>query len=417
MAQWQQWTWFGSAAGIEIVGDQLRVAAVRLRPQGVTVLGTEMIERFQDRPASGWGMEVASFLRRYGLDGRPLMVVLPASEAISRTVLLPGVSKADLAAAVDFQLDGLHPYGDGAAATAWAPLARPGSVLAAAARREVLESYRALFAEAGVLLAGFTTPAAAIQAARRYTPPVAELLAVAEREGEIWLYGESAAMPLFWGVTDAPRERAETLARAQLRLSAVDVTPLADVLPGGEIAAAAALMAARPGGTLNLLPEADRAVLSRWRAVPAAVLSVVALALAGALAAFPQIEEQRLVAALNSETARWETPARRARQLEAERQAALQRVNQMRQFRQRTKQDLDALLEATRLIAPPAWAGRLDLTRTTLAVAGEAGQATELLQLFDQSPLFQNSEFVAPLARSRESQLDNFQLRAQREGR
>jgi Tfp pilus assembly protein PilN len=204
-----------------------------------------------------------------------------------------------------------------------------------------------------------------------------------------------------------------------LRLGDGEAIPLGGLLPDGQLSAAAALMAARPGWSraLNLLPAAQRAVVSRWPYVPAAVLAGVLALLTAALAAFPQIEERRLAATLREETARWEQSAVKSRQLEADRQKLLARAGQLNGFRQRTRQDLEALMEATRLIPAPAWAGRLDLTRTTIAIAGEAGQATELLQKFDQSPLFRNSEFVAPLSRSRDSAFDNFQLRAQREER
>ena len=413
--RWRQWFWFGAGAGIEIAGDHLVVAAVQLRPSAVRLLGIERIERFRERPAAVWGQEVLAFLSRHGLKGSPVMAVLPATEAVSRTALFPGVRGADLAAAVEWQLEGLHPYGEGAA-VAWMPLGPAGAVLVGAAKRETMERYQALLAEAGVPVAGFTTAPAAIRAALQFHPPRGEFLAVAERGGERWLYGESAAAPLFWGVTDAPADRAQALARSQLRLSESEPCSLAELLPGGELAAAAALLAVRPGLVpLNLLPVAQRQVRSRWQWAPTLVLLALLGLLSFALALFPRLEERRLRTALEAETARWETAARRARQWEAERQATLRRAAQLRQFRERTRQDLDALREATRLIEPPGWAGRLDLTRTALALAGEAAQATELLQRFDQSPLFRSSEFVAPLARSRDSQLDTFQLRTQRE--
>ena len=50
---------FGAGVGIEIGAASLEVAAARVRPSSVHVLGRTTIQGFGSRPAAEWGMEYA----------------------------------------------------------------------------------------------------------------------------------------------------------------------------------------------------------------------------------------------------------------------------------------------------------------------------------------------------------------------
>lgn len=414
----KKWLALGTGVGAEIEGDRLIVAVVRVRPSGQTVLAVETIEGFLERPAAVWGSEVAAFLKGLGVADRPMMVVLPHAESLTRTVALRGVVKKDIASALAFQMDGLHPYGEGEAATAWMPLGNSGDVAVGVAKHESVDRYSALFAEAGLPLAGFTTAPVAVRAALALQEmPPKDFLALMERGTETFLYGENETSPLFWAVMDLPSVRAAAMARAQMRLSADgENLELDSLLPSGSLAAAAALMAACPWLTpdLNLLPEAKRTSRSPWAFVPTAVLAVLLAVVGICLAGFDQFSDSRLRSALEQETAKVAPQAQRAAQAEKDRLAAQARIDLLASFKGRTKKDLDALMETTKLVSAPAWASRLDLTRTQLSLSGEAAQAAELLKVFDASQNFRASEFIAPLSRSSQSQMDVFQIRAAR---
>lgn len=414
----KKWLAIGTGVGVEIVGDQLNFAIVRVRPNGSSVVSTFQVEGFRETPAANWGADVFAFLKSHGVAGRPLMVVLPNEESFSRTIALRGVAKKDIPSALSFQMDGVHPYGEGEAATAWMPISSTGDVLVGVTKHEAVEKYTALFAEAGLPLAGFTITPVAIRAALALrSDQLAGFLATAERGAETFLYGENESAPLFWAVMDLPPEQAALRARSQMRLEAAgENLDLETLLPGGSLAAAAGMMAACPWLTpeLNLLPEAMRTSRSPWMFVPTAVLAVL-LALVGiGLAGFDQFSDSRLLAALEQETSQVIPQSQRAAQAEKDRQAAQTRIDLLKKFKGRTKTDLDALMETTRLIPSPAWASRLDLTRTTLTISGEAAQAAELLKVLDASQNFRSSEFLSPLTRSQQSQMDVFQIRAAR---
>ena len=81
-------------------------------------------------------------------------------------------------------------------------------------------------------------------------------------------------------------------------------------------------------------------------------------------------------------------------------------------FRQQTRQDLDALNELTHLLAPPAWLSSLQLTRSSVSVTGETDQAAALIKLLDGSRQFQGSAFSLPLQKSGGAEL--FTIRSNR---
>jgi hypothetical protein len=414
----RKWTAFGTGAGAEIWGGEIHVAVVKVRPSGVTALGVESFEGFGERPAAEIGAEISEFLMRCGARDAAIQFVLPSTESVTRTVALPGVARRDLPQAMAFQLDAVQPFGEGAAASAWTPLDAKGHVLVGAARTETIERLSVWAAEAGLAPAGFTTGPAAVRSALKFQDRPAQFLAAAEWGGELKVYGESAAAPVFFASLDMPPERALALARAQLRLPAdAPVEDLGALLPGASLAGAAALMSACPWLTLdlNLLPEHLRAARSRWMFVPTAVLAGL-LAITGvAFANLDRYQDAKLIQGFEARIAEFAPDAARAAQAAKDREAAEKTIAMLREFRERNRRDLDALMEATRLLAPPAFASRLDLTRNQISISGEAGNAAELPRIFDASPLFSNSEFLAPLSKSSQGPMDVFAIRAVRE--
>jgi Tfp pilus assembly protein PilN len=361
-------------------------------------------------------MEYAAFFKQLGCSHVAAWVVLPREEMIVRQIAMPGVRESDLEAAIRFQLDSLHPYGEDAeVAFAWKRLGKGANILIGLMRQEALNRYTALFAEAGVKIASFTFSAAVLySSARIFSDPPEGFLQMREPEnGErgLEVYGESPTRPVFSALLEMSRERAASVAASELRLPA-DTQP--ELLP--ELTRSAALNCACPWLTLdaNLLPESLRSSTSRARYIPAMVLGGLLAILAAAVLLQAGYEDRRYVAALEAEIRKLEPRAAKVKQLDVAAAAMLGRSRQLDAFRLRTKQDLDALNEVTRLLAPPNWLNSFDLMRTTLQIGGEADQAAALLKLLDGSPHFANSEFTIPIARMQNGEA--FRIRAQREG-
>jgi Tfp pilus assembly protein PilN len=419
----KRWVAFGSGAGISIEGprgsESLRVCAVRVRPAGARIVSSFTVEDFQRRPAAEWGAAYTAAFGKLGLRDVSAMVILPRHEVILRQLSLPGVLERDLAAAVQFQMDGLHPYEEDQVAVSWARLGDPSTVLVAIARREAVDRYATLFAEAGIKLAGFTCSAAAIYSALRLfgrEPAAGILAAEAAPQGGAEVYGESPARPLFSAAFDVEPERAAPLAAAELRLEAVsDMVSLPQLLgadPALPYAAALASACPRLSLPLNLLPEEQRRSSSPLRWAPSAVLGALLVLLLLSMALFPRYENGRYLRTLSAEIAKLQPQAARGAEIDRQVELMRARIALLDNLRRRSKQDMDVLAEMTNLLTPPAWLSGLDLNRDQVMVSGQAEQAAPLLKLIDESPLFESSEFAAAPAPAKGG--ETFRVRTRR---
>jgi len=431
----KRWLAVGSGVGIHIDGprgaESARVAAVRVRPNGARLLGGFTIEDLPHRPAAEWGADVAAFLRKFGLQNAPATVLLPRRDVIVRVLSLPGVGPKDLAAAVNFQMDGLHPYSDEDVVSSWTRLAGSSSVLVAIARRDVVERYATLFAEAGVRISSFTCSAAAIYSALRLFGGSggSEVLAAEISDQGIEVYGESPARPVFSASFPVPARTdddeaavdlapAAALASAELRLENAPAPMLLSDLLGSDpplpFAAAMASACPRLALPLNLLPVEHRRSGSKMVWIPAAAMGTIVLALAGTLVAYPILESRRYAQTLGGQIAQIQPAALRATALDREIEAVRRRTQVLDDLRRRSRSDMDALGELTRLLPPPTWLNLLELNAVQGTIGGETDQAAGLLKTIDGSPLFEASEFAQPPLRLQTG--EGFRVRFRREG-
>src|SRR5579871_671815 len=195
---------FGSGIGIEIGITDLEVAAARVRPSGVHVLGRLTLPQYAERPAAEWGGEYARFLKAVGMNHLSATVLLPRRDVIVRQVTLPGIAPKDRESAIRLQLDTLHPYGDADVCWGWSP-AGGNSVLVGIARRDAVDRYVQRFVEAGISVASFTFSAAALHAAIRLNGARAKVPVNGDGfvalsftpTGAVEVYGESPSRAVF----------------------------------------------------------------------------------------------------------------------------------------------------------------------------------------------------------------------------
>lgn len=420
---------FGTGVGIRISRDQLTVTVSRVRPTGVRVLGELDINGFRNQPAAEWGAACNAFLRKLGAAHLAASVLLPREEVVVRQLALPGVADADLAGAIRFQIDSLHPWPEEEAVYDYARIGKTGAVLIAITRRAVIDHWATLFAEAGIKVASFTVSAASIWSALRFfAVPGDGFLAFAEN-GSTELYGESAARPVFSTSDDGGGERVIRFALSELRLPpASEPVALAELLPkpaaaptGADLSHsavpyAASMSAACPhlSMRLNLLPEEQRQASSRARLVPTWILAGAVALMALALLVWGRIENRRYLQSLETEIRSLTPVANHAAELERRIVQTRNRTALLDAFRGRTREDMDALNDLTRLLAPPAWLHNLEMNRKEVVIRGETDQASGLVKVLDNSPHFQGSQFVMPIARGAGG--ENFAIRTQRKG-
>jgi Tfp pilus assembly protein PilN len=425
----KKWLAIGTGIGIEIGSQDLTVTVVRLRPRGPRVLGELTIPHFREQAAAEWGAAYAAFLQKLGVGHLAATILLPRDEVTVRQIALPGVADKDLASAVRFEIDSLNPYSEEEVTYDWARIGRTSSVLIAIVLRAVIERYAALFAQAGVKTASFTFSAPAIYSALRLLadPPQEGFLAIEPAEAGFEVYGESPARPIFSARLDQAPDRARTLAVSELRLAPETEAatlhaclPLPLVAPEtyepsrASLSYAAALASAgviRPL-SVNLLPREQRRSASRLRYVPTAALASVVLLLAVAALAYPSYSDRHYAGLLEAQIRIFAPLARKAVEADRETVNDRNRAQTLDNFKQQTRQDLDALNALTHLLAPPTWLNSLQLTRTSVSITGEADQAAGLIKLLDGSRQFQGSSFSLPLQRSAGGEI--FSIRSSR---
>jgi Tfp pilus assembly protein PilN len=348
--------------------------------------------------------------------------VLPREEVIVRTVRLPGVSEKDTHAAIELQLDTLHPWDEDAVEWAWWRVS-PSDVVVGIVRETTLSHYESLFSEAGIPMAAATFSSAVIYTALRlqYAVPASIFCYSTPLPGRVEIYGESEAKPCYSAGFTLSQDRALAVARAELRLpQEQEAMDLGQTLaaPSAPLAFAAALAASAPlaTGYANLLPAARRVSHSRTRYLIPGILAVlIAIGLLAVFVVFPLLNERRMVNDLTAERNRLERPALRVQTIDKSLAAHRARIASLDDFRSRPQADLDLLNELVRILPEQVWTNSIEIFPDSVVIAGEADQAAPLLKLLDSSPLFEKSEFVMSVTRN--GSVDQFRIKSMRRGR
>ncbi len=440
-ARLRRWLRFGMGVGIVAGDHELEVLVARARPNGLSVAGTLRVPNYLQRPAAEWGAEVAQMLAGCDASAVPAVVVLPRTKVVARTVALPGVRDEDAGRALELQLESLHPLPAEELQWAWQRIGRGPNFSVAIVERQIIERYSALFSEAGLRLGGFTFSGSALFIAARLgdvAPPAGFMAVQGLRaglaEGQAEVYAESPSHPLYNALFSMPLDRALALAASETRLEeSVQSVDWIDILPAWRsapdaldlveversrmaLAWAAALASACPylGAALNLLPAELRVQSSRLILVPTLALLVLLLGLGTALLAEETWMDRGYGVRLKEQIQRLAPQARRVETLDRHSADCAARIHMLDAFRERSRDDLDVLLDLTKLIPPPANLDSIVISRKEVQIAGQIAQAEGLLKKLDGSPLFQNSEFASQISR-RENE-ETFRIRTLRPG-
>ena len=411
-SQSQRMLAFGTGVAIEIAGDTLELALVRVRPSGPELLKRATILHFHERPAAEWSQEYRDFVR--GHEPAGVTVLLPRRDVIVRHVLLPGVPKRDLAGALALRLRALHPFPEDDVSWCWAHVSN--GALVGLTRSAALGRWESLFAEAGIPVGSFTFSASVLYSALRlWNRPAAPFLGLSETANNVFeAYGESSSGAVFSGEFAGAAARAAAAGFAELRMSS-DAEPLglAQLLPRKASATganpldrpvlyAAAIANACPLllHPANFLPPERRAGQSRFWLIPTAILGFVLLLCTIAYFAIGPYRQKHYLETLRAEIAKVEPRAKRAVTLDRQVDHARAQIRLLDNFRGLARSDFEVLGELTRVLPPPTWASLVEIYPDYVIVDGQTEQAAPLLKALDSSPLFQNSEFTNSVSRS-----------------
>lgn len=461
---------FGSGCGIEIRGEELFAVAVKSRPAGVSVLGAATIAGFRERAPEEWGAEYRAFLERNGLAHVAATVSLPRAEVIVRQIQLPAMSEKERAAAVRYQLDGLHPFGDDEVRHAYAVVGEaregaPVNIVVLIAEQEPIDAYARLFEQAGVAVASFTVAAAGLWTAVRMprSAPPRPFVIADFRGGALEVYGESAQRPAIsveFDLSSIDAERALRLAAAELRTGdaasiALVVSGRVETAPGEESsppspaeigkafplfepravsaivpsplsapegfdprrdlsALGTALESACPrlGWRANLLPVERRKSDSRLLWAPTAALLALLVLLGLGFALRPAVQDRAYAAALREEIARLEAVVAEVDETRARAETVRARLNHAMTLLGRTSEDLVIIRELSVLIPDTAWLNSLEINDDGVRISGEAESAAPLLGILSEARAVDQAAFGSSLVKVEEG--ERFQIVAAR---
>ncbi|MCX6610791.1 MAG: hypothetical protein NTW74_08055 [Acidobacteria bacterium] len=424
----QKWRSIGTGLGVEVGPQNLEFTLTVVRPNGIRIVDAFTVLRYRERPAAEWGSDLQAFLKKNAITHISAAVVLPMQDCISRSLALPGVPNGQVASAISYQLDGLHPFAEEEATHSFSLLSPPRntSFALAIARNAVIEDYATLFDEAGIAVAAFLSPAAVIYSALRtlQLAPADQFIAIHEDTNGLIVYGETSTHPIYCVRFPDASDRSIASASAQIRLpDDAPVARLSALLPPAErleisstLSYAASLASALPSQSLgiNLLPVDRRKTSSPWRWVPTFVLLILLMGLGLGFAYYQDYENQRLLTRLDAEISRLQPRLASIRALDTQILETEQKLKFLNTFATHPQQDLDSLRELTRIMPMTSYVSRMDLTRTDIGISGEIDQSMELLKMLDSSPFFKDSEFTSSPSRNQTGK-ELFQIRAKRE--
>src|SRR5580658_6444303 len=156
---------------------ELEFVCLKRGLNGVSEGGRMTLSDFRSlRPAEA-GAAYREFLRSQGLSAANAVVALPRRDVLLRTLALPAEAARTLDKAVEYQVDGLHPFEEGGVDYAYSIIGgaeAAGSLHVAVVMVEkgIAASYYDWFAQAGIPVSGFTTSAAVLYGLALESAPV-----------------------------------------------------------------------------------------------------------------------------------------------------------------------------------------------------------------------------------------------------
>ncbi len=177
-----------------------------------------------------------------------------------------------------------------------------------------------------------------------------------------------------------------------------------EVQTGGPRAAAA------PGGVVDFLPAAGEAQSLPRRRPLTVLLAVTALALLVAALYLPLQRQNEVIQTLRSEVAGAKRKADADRRQREEREQAISQSNFIIERKLRRPAFVDVLDELTALLPDKTWLIRVRYYGDELQAFGNSPTASALVGLLEDSPMFTNTQFRAPVTRDPRLGVERFHI-------
>jgi len=465
--------YFGTSIGIAVRGEDLEAVCVRGRWNKVAVTGFLRIENYRSRPVE----EVAEQYRRFRKANYAMtasaIVALPRESGLLRVLELPAEIGQNLAAAIGYQVDTLHPFEEGGVYFDYALLPAPGGqpqpasetgasrgpvrvAVGLAEKRSVDELYD-WCCRAGIDVAGFTFSTAALYQALQKG---AGLIVLDRQGGSTEILGLAADGGFCSRQCHAGQalEREIEFCAAELRWSAQDEHPVLCVgeqpedaaavppglrLEGGRLAPLPAvatdpqggaaefrlkesftayatallgldrrlpLTPPKPGLRWNLLPSEKRVYRSHWAYTTAYALGTLAVLLAAAWPVTGWVQDRTYAAHLDRQIAALRPRVQYVDKLDGRQKGLLVKLQALKREQEDIGRKMEALQELTRLLPNSVWLNSAQIGDTQVYLVGQGEAVGGLLQTLSQSAYFDQPQFSSTVTRNADGK-EVFQIR------
>jgi len=218
----------------------------------------------------------------------------------------------------------------------------------------------------------------------------------------IWVSGDGAAAAPFLDL-GVPISDPPWSARGERRLSQVTE-------PRGALELAVATASNRALRSLDLIPAAIKPRrFTRQEMMTGGALAATLLLVLGTLLV-PGIVESRRLARLNGEIARIDPDVRAVEKVARELDHKRQLLGTVEKINAGSLQPLPLLRELTEILPNDAWLTYLAFDSKGVELTGQAGAASNLIPLLENSPRLERVEFASPVTRGRDR--EQFRIRA-----
>lgn len=169
---------------------------------------------------------------------------------------------------------------------------------------------------------------------------------------------------------------------------------------------------APPHATIDFLPAAGDASLRRRRPLTL-LLGVTALALLIAAMVLPLQKQQRIIEDLRAEVAVDKAKADAGRRRREDMEQSITQSNFIIERKERRPAFVDVLDELTTLLPDKTWLIRIRYYNGELQAFGNSPTASALVGALEDSPLFMNTQFRAPVTRDPRLGVERFHIGSQ----
>jgi Tfp pilus assembly protein PilN len=436
---------FKTLLGIEIAGNDLRVAVVRSSLGKLRLVQTHEMPAFLGLTADEQRGAIEKLVKEQGLTTGRVFLTLPRDHGVVRQLDFPVDVKDQLKSAVNLQLESLSPwateeiYWDFALSQP-AKGARSLRVTVAIIPKAVLDPWIDFFRSVRLPLSGasLSSLSSAHGAAVLWPNPGVTVMLGCEAD---YVEGSLVHDGRLYSVTNPGPEIAESARAAAERLMALgritasqnarflvhgalagsvaEVEPFALPLDKASRtssvrygAVSAALLGLRKTGfETNLVPYALRYRTNQLQLIPTYVLAALAGLLVLLMIGREPYQLMVYASMIDQEIGRIAPAARQVADQQVELNQLSEKYRALSGHFTGRDYNLEAIRELARVLPPSAWVASYTSQDRTVTLTGFADSATELQRLLEDHPLFKEVQFTTAVTRDARGK-DRFVLKA-----